>query len=964
MRCTSTRLFVSLASVVFALLVTCRPAAAQSVIAGAVKDATGAVLPGVTVEASSPALIERTRTAVTDGAGLYRIVDLRPGVYSVTFTLGGFGTVRREEIVLPANFTATIDAELRVGALEETVTVSGESPIVDVQSPVQQQVLTRELLESVPTGRNLWGVGGTMLGVQLSAPDVGGTAGMQQTYMAVHGSDRRDNAIQVDGMSVNGIEGDGAIQNYFNQDMFEEMSYQTSALGADVQSSGVRLNMIPKDGSNTFRGSVFLSQTPGRWQSNNFTSELATAGLRAPNRVERIFDQNVGVGGPLMRERLWFYGTFRRWGVDQTITDSFYNGDPTFRTYLPDLSRPTVDDNVIKSGAVRLTFQMSRKHKVSGYLDRIVKFRGHECPPLSAEEACGIRSPKRYFTAQLKYTGTLSERLLVEGGWSENDETYSTQEPQPSFSPGDVGHLDRNTTERWGAPIGPYYFRVPDRHTFTATMSYVTGSHAVKGGMQLGKGGNSHQREINGGLGLYQEYRTVNGVRQPASVLVHNTPQRAEERIKYDLGLFLQDVWTFKRLSLSPGIRFEAFNTYVPAQVSPAGRFVPARQFDKIENLPNWRDVAPRFGAVYDLFDDGKTALKMHVGKYMRAFSTVGFAAVYNPMVIQTDRRTWTDTNRDDIAQDNEIGPVNTPFNISGQSNRVPDPDIKRPYQWEYSAGVQRELIPGVSVSAGWVRRDFRRLFWSDNILISRDDYTVVQIANPLDATEMIPIYNLNRDKLAQVQQVDRNSDVNRRWYNGFDFGFTARVRGASLYGGTSIGRQITVNCEVEDPNSLRFCDQRELDIPYLAQFKLAGTVPLPYGLQVSGSWQGYPGVATGTARQDAEYDATINRIPDPSLNANYVVDRTIIPTLTQTSVTVPLLAPGSKYLDRWNQIDLRLTKKFMVGRYRLQGQFDIFNLLNSSSILSVVETYGGSLDRPSSILQGRLFAIGAQLHF
>jgi hypothetical protein len=402
----------------------------------------------------------------------------------------------------------------------------------------------------------------------------------------------------------------------------------------------------------------------------------------------------------------------------------------------------------------------------------------------------------------------------------------------------------------------------------------------------------------------------------------------------------------------------------VPAQGSPPGRFVPAREFERIENLPNWRDVAPRFGAVYDLFDDGKTAVKMHVGKYMRSFSTVGFAAVYNPMVIQSDRRTWTDRNGDDVAQDSEIGPVNSPFNISGQSNRVPDPDIKRPYQWEYSAGVQREVFPGVSVSAGWVRRDFRRLFWTDNVLVSPSDYTIMEIPNPLDPSEQIPIYNLHPAKLGQVQQVDRNSDQNRRWYNGVDFGFTARVRGGSLYGGATIGRQITVNCQVEDPNSLRYCDHRDLDIPYLAQYKLAGTYPLPYGIQVSGSWQGYPGVPTGTARQDAEYDSGLNRIPDPSLNANYVVDRSIIPTLTQTSVTVPLIQPGTKYLDRWNQIDVRLAKRFDVGRVKIQGQFDIFNLLNSNSILSVVETYGESLDRPSSILQGRLFAVGAQLTF
>ena len=516
--------FCAAAALAAAVVLLPRAAAAQSVIAGSVSDASGALMPGVLVEVSSPALIEKTRAATTDRSGQYRIIDLRPGVYVMTFTLTGFNTVRREGIELPANFTATIDVEMRVGALEESVTVTGESPIVDVQSAVQQQVLSNELLEAVPTGRNIWGVGATLNGVSLSAPDVGGTSGMQQTYMAVHGSDRRDNAIQVDGMSVNGIEGDGAIQNYFNQGMFEEMSYQTSALGAEVQSSGVRLNMIPKDGSNTLHGSAFWSHTPGSWQSNNFTSDLAAQGLRAPNTVSKIFDLNLGLGGPLMRDRAWFFGTFRRWGVDQTITDSFYNADPTHRTYVPDLSRPTLDDNVIKSGAVRLTFQIAPGHKFAGYLDRIVKFRGHECPALSAEEACGIRSPKRYFTAQVKYTATLGGKFLLELGWSENDETYSTNEVQASVGPTDVGRTDWTTTERWSSVIGPYYFRVPDRHTYTSTLSYVTGAHHVKGGMQLGRGGNRHQREINGGIDLYQEYPDG---RRRAAAGVGRGPQHA-----------------------------------------------------------------------------------------------------------------------------------------------------------------------------------------------------------------------------------------------------------------------------------------------------------------------------------------------------------------------------------------------------------------------------------------------------
>ena len=949
------------------LLIIPHAALAQSAIAGAVKDATGAVLPGVTVEASSPALIERVRTVTTDAAGLYRIIDLRPGIYTVTFTLPGFNAIRREGIELPANFTSTINAELRVGAIEETVTVTGDSPVVDVKSATQQQVLSRDLLDAVPTGRNIWAVGSTLTGVTLSAPDVGGTAGMQQTYMAVHGSQRRDNSIQVDGMSVNGIEGDGAIQNYFNDGMFQEMSYQTGALSAEVQASGVRLNMIPKEGGNAFKGSMFLSRTPGSWQSNNFTDELRATGLRAPNRVERIQDFNPSLGGPIKKDRLWFFTSFRRWGVDQTITDSFYNLDPTHVTYVPAdgasgrTLKPTVDDNIIKSGVVRLTWQMASKHKFSAYMDRIVKFRGHECPALYAEEACGIRSPKRYFTTQAKYTATLSSKLLLEAGFSENDETYSTNEAQPSVGASDIPRFDRTTGAAWGAPQGPFYFRSPDRYTYTGSLSYVTGTHAFKSGLQWGTGGNRHQRSLQNGVDLIQEYR--NGA--PVSVQTYNTTQWSAERIKYDLGLYVQDSWTMNRLTLNPGLRMEFFNTYIPQEGAPPGRFVPLREYGPIYDLPNWKDPwVPRLGGVYDLTGDGKTAIKGHIGKYMTAFSTVGFAQVYNPLRQETDRRNWTDANRDDVAQNSEIGAINTPFNTTGVLNRVPDPNIVRPYQWEYSVGGQRELVRGVSVSANWVRRSWRRLIWTDNTLVSFDDYTIVNTTNPINPSELIPIYNLRAAKLGQVTQIDKNSDQNQKWYNGYDVGFTARIRQANIYGGVSTGRLLTVNCEVDNPNSLRFCDQRDLDIPYLTQFKISGAYPLPYGVQISGNWQGYPGVPQSTLRQDGEYNTTNNRVDDSSLNVNYIVDRTVVPSLTVSSVTVPLIKPGTKYLSRWNQIDVRLAKKFRVRNVNFQGQLDMFNILNASSILTVNETYGTSLDHPTAILQGRLFAFGAQMNF
>src|SRR5262249_15164508 len=241
------------------ILVTGAPAAyAPSAIAGVVRDSSGAVLPGVTVEASSPALIEGSRTAVTDGTGQYNIVDLRPGTYAVAFSLTGFRGVKREGIVLPTSFTATVNADLAIGTVEEAITVTGASPLVDVQRSVSQSVMTRETLDTIPTGKDPFAVGQLIAGVTTATPDVGGTQIMQQPTLQVHGSSNNDNVFMVDGVQIQHM-GFGGNQTgfYFNDGLMEEISYQTSSLPAEAPVGGVQINMIPHDGGNTFHGSLF-----------------------------------------------------------------------------------------------------------------------------------------------------------------------------------------------------------------------------------------------------------------------------------------------------------------------------------------------------------------------------------------------------------------------------------------------------------------------------------------------------------------------------------------------------------------------------------------------------------------------------------------------------------------------------------------------------------------------------------
>ena len=301
------------------------PAAhAQSAIAGVVRDASGAVLPGVAVEAASPALIEGTRTAVTDDAGSYRIVDLRPGEYSVTFTLTGFRTLRRDGITLPTSFTATVNAELTVGALEEALTVTGESPLVDVRNSVSQTVMNREVRDTIPTGKDPFAVGQLIAGITTSTPDVGGTQIMQQPTLQVHGSSNNDNVFMVDSVQIQHI-GFGGNQTgfYFNDGLMEEISYQTSSLPAEAPVGGVQINMIPHDGGNVFHGTVFSTGANEQMQADNQSSDLAALGFRKQNRVKSVYDVNGTLGGPIRRDRLWFFTTFRRWSANNYLGNTF-----------------------------------------------------------------------------------------------------------------------------------------------------------------------------------------------------------------------------------------------------------------------------------------------------------------------------------------------------------------------------------------------------------------------------------------------------------------------------------------------------------------------------------------------------------------------------------------------------------------------------------------------------------------
>jgi hypothetical protein len=953
---------------VLAALAPPAPAAAQSAISGVVVDSSGGVLPGVSVEAESPVLIEKVRTTVTDSQGLYTLADLRPGVYIVQFSLTGFTSVRREGVQVSSNVNVPVNAELRIGGIEETLTVSGQAAAVDVRNAGRTAVLSRDVLDSLPTSRTYTTVGAIIPGIKLTKPDIGGTQAVQQAYPVSRGmTNHNDNMMMVDGMPVrlNGT----TSQAYTNFSMVEEVTYQTTGIGADTSGGGVRVNMIPKDGGNTFRGNVFFGGSSGNWQSNNVTQELIDRGLPSPTATDYLYDLNPSFGGPVKRDAVWFFGSYRRLVLNTLPGGSYADG------------RPAVEDQWIDSGSARLTWQVSPPHRLTAYIDRAWKGKGHDFTDLvpaevspariDPETAASKRDPSLYYIAYAKWTSTLTNKLLLENGLSLAVNNYSIiYQPGVAAPPGSPNFLinfpriDILRGTLTGASDFTPNFQKQDAYALSSAMTYAGGAHHFKTGVQWRFGPvESQLASTNGDLNA--RYRS--GI--PDSVTVRNAYVEAKHYLNADLGLFAQDSWTLGRWTANMGVRFDYLNAEARPTTAGAGRFVPTRSFDgNIPDLPRWFDVSPRLGIAYDVFGTAKTAIRASASKYTFQNST-DIASRYNPMSQASDRRNWFDcdvvagtstcsgralpSNGDGIPQDYEIGPSgNRNFGIS--TGRRPDPGLNRQYNWDYSVGVDHAVTAALSITGAWYYRTFHNVEGQYNTLVDPvSDWVAFTTINPL-TLEPMTIFNLMPSKLGLVDLVDRNSDINTRVYNGFEASFRLRLPG----GGTALGgftreRTQSTTCDTSNPNQWLYCDQtgelkQELGavegIPFRNEFKLAGSYPLPGRISASVSLLSYAG---------------------PLLAVNWTPGAAVFPNGQRTQpVTVPLIAPGTKYGDRWNQVDVGVKKSVRLGHGELDGQVDVFNLFNSSAVLTELQVFGPSLGQPTSILQGRLLRLSASFRF
>jgi hypothetical protein len=1040
-----------------AALVALLPAAAAaqtSAIGGVVKDASGAVLPGVTVEASSSALIEKVRAAVTDNGGQYKITTLRPGIYTVTFTLPGFSVVKRENVELTSDFTATINADLKVGAIEETITVSAESPVVDTQSITTRTIMTRDVMDAIPTGRNIQAVGIMIPGTSIAlggggalSRDVGGSGNLQQSPLQYRGS--ADTVQTIEGMRLNNLCANGAYSGvYWNDGSFQEFSYVTGADSAEMGQGGMRVNMVPKDGGNSFHGSVYGNYTPSAWASDN----CGSAGVGQPcvgknltgdtsfnktnnfltnvSQLTKNYDSNIGIGGPIMRDKVWFYGTFRYLGVNKTVVDSFFNLNPQvpgrFTPYVADTSRPGIDDGHIRSLAGRIAAQISSKDKITYYHDEQDKVRGHwgiasTIPP----EASAIQATPTSFVSVTKYTRTQSNKLLLDAGLAVYDQEYlENYQPDVFANSVPLYTISDNATGKianaWNNPAD--HFSKLFTEQFAA--NYVTGAHSFRGGVVISQA----QWRLAQQYTLDVQPVTFNaGV--PVSVAL-KIPTDRRNSIKRDLGLFVQDKWTISRATINAGVRFDQFIGATNPETLPAGTFNQAVTYsdcaDGKNNLnagctgrvTNWKDFSPRVGVAFDVFGNGKTAIKASVARYVAGtgLAAGGIIDNNNPetTVGLTDTRAWNDLDKNGspfssagVIQLNELtNSTATPtFGKNVPSSTLTDPAVldgwgARGYNWEYTVSGQHQLAPRVAISGGWYRRKFgnQTVTVDNRYNFANNSYDGPFCVNaPPDANlpnggnyQVCGLYDLKPSVVAQAlpanSTIHFSSDYGGETniYEGFEVSTTARfAHGAFFNVGINAQKRIFDQCNLVNagivsalgpinsatttnltevaeifPDGSKACHQ---DLPYRPDLKLLGSYTLPLDIQLSATYQFTRGVQTGGAAPSILATWTGAPASATTLGRGY--------SANLTTKSINLMAVGQNYGNQnLSQLDVRASKRIKLDKLRFRVDFDAYNIFNSDWPFTLSNTFSNTATsnwlKPTNVLQARFFKIGAQFDF
>jgi hypothetical protein len=914
-------------------------------LAGVVRDAQGAVLPGVMVTATSDALIGG-RSTPTGESGTYQLTGLPPGTYVVSYELAGFTPLKRDNIIVQVAQTTRVDVELAVGQLQESITVSGASPMVDVSSTVTQTNITKEIYDTIPTGRNPWVMAGLVPGVVTGRLDVGGTEGMQQYNLEAFGSADSQKSFSIDGLKTNWGGGNGgSTMQYYGFEMYEEYNMQTASGAAESDVSGVYMNMVTKSGGNRFSSDHNFYFMNDALQGENVDDELRTRlGLQpgqqtgaAGNPVDISYDWSSTVGGPIKRDRVWFFSGLRRWRLDQ-----FQIG-----ALNPDGSQ-AIDDNRIENYMGKVTAQLASNTRASFLFNRNLKYRFHrrDAPYLFVEDKATVLQDQPAQNYVVQVNQVIGRRGVFDARVGRMWGTFPTRY-QSEVGPNDIAVRDSTRNTRINAAetqsLNPNH-----RYQANAALSYFAdnlgyGAHDFKVGTQLSWERMEYDRIRNGDILL----ELVDAVATRA--FLSNTPINSDHRLE-TWAFFAQDRWTAGRATINLGLRVDGVKAYLPAQSSPAGTWVGERSFPERDVFEFSANVAPRFGITYDLTGNGRTAIKAYYGRFYNQFGSE-LAEASNQNALTQLQVPWSDPNNNLRLDPGELN-LSTFTGFAAGLFPTVDADARRPYSDEFNVGVDHQLMSDLAVSVSYHRRQHR------------DGLTILDRARPASAytpvtrtytdhgaAQTITVYSLDQSLVARRDRIiatveDLKSDydgviisVNKRLSNRWQMlaGVTFQNHQGFAHGGTFTDP--TSTSDFNNPNYvLNRADSAVFtDVPW--GFGLSGSYQLPYEIVISGKY---------TAGAGGPLNRTLS-----------------VSGLPQGTEVVWVQPRGVDRVEVVNKfVDMRFAKRLRVGPARLEGTLDIFNMLNANHVTGQNEAIGTTTGRPNRILTPRIFRFGVTARF
>ena len=1012
---------------------------AQASLAGTVKDASGAVLPGVTVEAASPVLIEKTRSAVSDSSGQYRLESLQPGTYTVTFTLAGFSTLKREGVEVSGTGVVSINADMKVGGVAETITVSGATPVVDIQSAKTSVTFDNEAMRNLPAVRSYSYLLTAVPGLQSNITDV--NTGPVFAIFPVHGGRGVESRLTVDGMNISNPPGGNQPPNY-TADIAnsQEVTVLTAGGLGEFETAGVTMNVVPKQGGNTLTGLFAVSGFSGGMQSNNYGTDLQARGAGAPNPTYHVYDVAGAVGGPIKKDSLWFYMAVREQGSRRNILNVYHNlnaGDATKWAYAPDFNSPGIYDRMYENYTPRITWQASPKNKFSFSWDEqpvcrtcsgTASFSGSPSSTTSPEaDGHGEYNPQRVQTG--RWTNPVTSRLLLEAGFGNTYYQWGDNELSPNPTESLIRVTDVATVINPQGTIGTMTYRSQnwlinktDGANWFFNTSYVTGAHSIKIGYQ----GNwwRDDREIHANT---QNLAYTFNAGTPISITEYANPYFNNSRAAM-ASFFAQDQWTINRLTLQGAIRYDRPWSWFPAVTQPQSTFFPGVSFPNTPGVTSYNDITPRFGAAYDVFGTGTTAVKVSVGKYLQGASVSNLAAGANPSLRipggaaasfanPSITRTWADANKNftpdcvltNPAANGECGGIsNAAFGSSNFVGANFDPGLLsgwgvRPSDWSYGVSVQQQIVPKTSVEVGYYRRTFTQFTSGGTVTkdlnLTSGDMTPFFVTAPTDPRlpggggyQIGPFYNKTPAAFTRVQNLltlatnDVGDDT--RVFNGVDVSFNVRsVRGVSFSGGTSTGKVTNDWCALRTaaPEDGRFTLNPYCNVssPFQTSFNGQASYVIPkIEVLISGVYRDRP-VLNGTPNNASTDQLGGSMAANMTFTATDAIGQAVAKQLgrplTGGPFTVNILAPGALYGGgdiygaRNRSLDLSMKKIIRFGKNRLTAGLDIYNVANADTTLFYNTAYTSTVNNPtltngwlttSAYMNPRVFRLAAEFAF